>query len=132
MAQYPDIADKVEPSNNTKKLDSNKSDFIKIYWGQKTLEYDLALFDENRELMLNALYEIHPEISEIIRIDVDRAEKNVDKAKALYCGMFVTRKIHKGPFAQELAYQISESNSFKVPKYIENAITHVCTMKKDD
>jgi putative ATP-dependent endonuclease of OLD family len=130
VAQYPDIADQVEPSNNTKKLHSKRSHFIKIYWGQKTLEYDLALFGENRELMLNALYEIHPEISEIIRIDVDRAEKNVDKAKALYCGMFVTRKIQKGPFAQELAYLISENSSFKVPQYIVDAITHVCVMKK--
>jgi putative ATP-dependent endonuclease of OLD family len=131
-AQYLDIGDTVTPSDNTKKLDSNKSDFIKIYWGQKTLEYDLALFDDNRELMLKALYEIHPDISGAIRSEVDKADSNVDKAKALYCGMFVSRKIQKGPFAQELAYQISENNSFKVPKYIEDAITHVCTMKKDD
>jgi putative ATP-dependent endonuclease of OLD family len=132
VAQYPDIEDIVVPSNNTTKLDGNKSDLIKIYWGQKTLEYDLALFAGNRELMLNALYEIHPEISDTIRSDVASAKNNVDKAKALYCGMFVARKIQKGPFAQELAYLISESTSFKVPNYIVDAISHVCGIKKDD
>ena len=35
--------------------------------------------------------------------------------------------VQKGRFAQELAYQVGlEGVKFTVPKYIENAIVHVC------
>lgn len=129
---YPALDDAVEISSNTQSLKKKYEDsFIKVFYGVKTLEYDLALYEENRVVMLDALSELHPNISKDLKQAVDKGKTNQDKAKILFCGMFERgqgkKNVQKGRFAQELAYQVSlEGVKFTVPKYIENAIVHVC------
>lgn len=129
---FPSLEDDVEISYNTKKLISDfKNSFVDVFHGLKTLEYDLALYEENRKLMLEALSELHPKIAKKLSDDVEKAENNTEKAKVLFTGMFdrgVNKiNVKKGEFAQELAYLLRNENvDFVVPPYISDAIKHVC------
>lgn len=124
---YPDLDVSVKPSDNVRKLLENEEDLLRIFYGVKTLEYDLALYSENRNLMLKALAEIHPEIAKKLSGEVNTAKSNSEKARTLFSGMFEDgARVQKGRFAQEFAQYISESDEFRVPDYIEDAIKHVC------
>lgn len=131
IALYPSLDDTQIVSDNTKSLKEKEDSFVKVCHGVKTLEYDLALYEDNQKLMLAALSEIHPQIAESIEKDIETKLSTAEKAKALFCGMFEREKgltnVQKGRFAQELAYQIAHSEmNFHVPEYIESAIKHVC------
>lgn len=131
IALYPNLDDTQIVSDNTKSLKEKEDSFVKVCHGVKTLEYDLALYEDNQKLMLAALSEIHPQIAESIGKDIKTKLSTAEKAKALFCGMFEREKgltnVQKGRFAQELAYQIAHSEmDFHVPEYIESAIKHVC------
>ncbi|PHM48547.1 ATP-dependent nuclease [Xenorhabdus sp. KK7.4] len=126
---YPSLGDLVRLSGNTLKMKKLEDDFVKIFHGLKTLEYDLALIEANRDPMLTALADPHPRISKALRKIVDDQPNNTAKAKALFCGMFKRKdnaNIQKGRFAQALAEQISKEIGFEVPEYIKKAIQHVC------
>jgi putative ATP-dependent endonuclease of OLD family len=128
---YPNLGDTVNVSDNTASMLKRVDRFVKIYHGVKTLEYDLALYDENRKIMLSALEELHPTISKELSQSVNAAITNHEKAKILYCGMFERgdgkSNIQKGRYAQALSHVISEKISeVKVPDYIEKAIMHAC------
>lgn len=126
---YPALGDKVRLSANTIKMKDQEDDFVKVFHGLKTLEYDLALIEANRDPMLTALADPHPKISKALRNIVDAQPDNTAKTKALFCGMFERKgnsNIQKGRFAQALAEQISKENSFEVPEYLKKAIQHVC------
>ncbi|EAA4216840.1 AAA family ATPase [Salmonella enterica] len=126
---YPALGDQVRLSANTIKMKNLEDDFVKIFHGLKTLEYDLALIEANRDPMLTALADPHPKISKALRKIVDTQPDNTAKTKALFCGMFERKgngNIQKGRFAQALAEQISKENGFEVPEYLKKAIQHVC------
>ncbi|EFC6552631.1 AAA family ATPase [Escherichia coli] len=126
---YPALGDQVRLSANTIKMKNLEDDFVKVFHGLKTLEYDLALIEANRDPMLTALADPHPKISEALRKIVDAQPDNTAKTKALFCGMFERKgngNIQKGRFAQSLAEQISKENGFEVPEYLKKAIQHVC------
>lgn len=126
---YPALGDLVRLSANTIKMKNLEDDFVKVFHGLKTLEYDLALIEANRDPMLTALADPHPKISKALRKIVDIQPDNTAKTKALFCGMFERKgngNIQKGRFAQALAEQISKENSFEVPEYLKKAIQHVC------
>lgn len=126
---YPALGDQVRLSANTIKMKNLEDDFVKIFHGLKTLEYDLALIEANRDLMLTALADPHPKISQALRKIVDAQPDNTAKTKALFCGMFERKgngNIQKGRFAQALAEQISKENDLEVPDYLKRAIQHVC------
>ncbi|KGA60672.1 MULTISPECIES: ATP-dependent nuclease [Proteus] len=126
---YPALGDQVRLSANTIKMQNLEDDFVKVFHGLKTLEYDLALIEANRDLMLIALADPHPKISKALRNIVDAQSDNTAKTKALFCGMFERKgngNIQKGRFAQALAEQISKENNFEVPEYLKKAIHHVC------
>lgn len=129
-AAYPSLGDAVKVSSNTENMKALEDQYIKVLHGVKTLEYDLALLEENREAMLVALAEIHPQISKALRALVDRAPDNTAKAKTLFCGMFERKEsssnVQKGRFGQALAEQIANTAGCKVPEYLEQAIRHVC------
>jgi putative ATP-dependent endonuclease of OLD family len=130
-AVYPDLTDKIDISANTKSLINRTDDFISVFHGVKTLEYDLALYERNRNVMLDALADTNPGIAKILRTEVEAAGTNQEKAKALFCGMFERgsglKNIQKGRFAQALAYQLSQDGvEFTVPDYITDAVKHVC------
>jgi len=102
-----------------------------VFHGLKTLEYDLALYETNRTIMLKALEDIHPTISKALEKLVQRTNGNKEKARVLFSGMFERKtgktKVQKGRFAQALAQAIYESNDkFIVPDHIVSAIKHVC------
>ncbi|ROM28696.1 ATP-dependent endonuclease [Pseudomonas protegens] len=129
-AAYPALGEAVRISSNTLKMKKSEDQFVKVYHGVKTLEYDLALLEENRDAMLKALAELHPRISLALRKIVDSAPDNTAKAKALFCGMFerkdTSSNVQKGRFGQALAEQIALTPGCKVPDYLEQAIRHVC------
>jgi putative ATP-dependent endonuclease of OLD family len=108
---------------------------VKVFYGVKTLEYDLALHEDNRIVMLSALSELHPQIAADLTVEVDKAASNKDKAKALFCGMFERGKgktnVQKGRYGQVLAQSIVEHDgNFVVPDYITSAVKHVCDYKR--
>lgn len=126
---YPALGDQVRLSGNTLKMKKREDDFVKVFHGLKTLEYDLALIEANRDAMLTALADPHPRISKALRKIVDGQADNTAKAKSLFCGMFERKdsaNIQKGRFAQALAEQISKEIGFEVPEYLNKAIQHVC------
>jgi len=111
-------------------MKASEDQYVKVYHGVKTLEYDLALLVENRNAMLDALAELHPRISKALSKIVKVAPDNTAKAKALFCGMFerkdTSSNVQKGSFGQALAEQIAKTPGCKVPEYLEQAIRHVC------
>ena len=129
-AAYPGLGEAIQVSSNTLKMKASEDQYVKVHHGVKTLEYDLALHEENRDAMLKALAEFHPNISKALRKIVDAAPDNTAKAKALFCGMFERKdsssNVQKGRFGQALAEQISLTPGCKVPAYLEQAIKHVC------
>ncbi|HCI8581303.1 TPA: AAA family ATPase [Enterobacter cloacae] len=126
---YPALGDVVQLSANTMKMKNLEDNFVKVFHGLKTLEYDLALIEANRNPMLTALADPHPKISTALKKIVDAQPDNTTKAKALFCGMFERKgsvNIQKGRFAQALAEQILKEPEFEAPEYLLNAIKHVC------
>lgn len=131
---YPDVGDEVSVSDNTANMLKQEDKLVKIFHGVKTLEYDLALYQENRKVMISALEEMHPQIAKELKVEVEAAATNKDKAKALFCGMFERgsgkAKVQKGRYGQILAQAIFDDGAdFIVPEYIAKAIKHVCETK---
>ena len=131
MSVYPDLGDEITVSDNTAGMKKQEDKLVKVFHGLKTLEYDLALHENNRDVMISALEELHPKIAKLLKVEVENAVANKDKAKTLFCGMFERGKgktnVQKGRYAQVLAQTIEDKGSkFKVPEYIEKALKHVC------
>lgn len=130
---YPATGDVITVSANTAKMKAREDTHVKVFYGLKTFEYDLALEPANRAPMLAALKELHPRIAANLTKTVDAAENDAAKAKALFCGMFERpqNNVQKGSFAQALAQLIADPKlPFTVPTYIQDAIRHAC--KADD
>nr|WP_274383260.1 AAA family ATPase [Cupriavidus gilardii] len=128
QALYPAPGDVVQVSANTMKMKENEDDFVKIFHGLKTLEYDLALYADNRTAMLAALKELHPKIANTVAAAVEAAEGDAAKARALFSGMFerTQNNVQKGRFGQALAQVFADGAACVVPDYIRNAIAHAC------
>lgn len=128
---YPAPGDVITVSANTSKMKSREDAYVKVFYGLKTFEYDLALHAFNRTAMLKALADLHPKIAKSLTVAVDAAVGDAAKAKALFCGMFERPKnnVQKGSFAQALAQVISVGEiDFAVPAYIQDAIKHACQL----
>lgn len=126
---YPTQIEAIEVSDNTKIMLRSVDGFVGVFHGQKTLEYDLALFESNRKAMLRTLKIIHPKIAEDVRKEVDAAADDAAKARALFCGMFErgSSNVQKGRFGQALAQELLDSvSNCDIPPYIRRAIEHVC------
>lgn len=126
---YPAPGDTITVSANAAKMKAREDSHVKVFYGLKTFEYDLALDPDNRAAMLKALKELRPRIAKSLGTAVAAEVGDAAKAKALFCGMFErkTKNVQKGSFAQSLAQVISdEMVSFNVPAYIQDAIKHVC------
>lgn len=126
---YPAPGDVITISANTAKMKACEDAYVKVFYGLKTFEYDLALEPANREPMLAALKELHPKIAAALTTTINAATDDATKAKALFCGMFERprKNVQKGSFAQALAQVISDPKQpFTVPAYIQNAIKHAC------
>lgn len=136
VALYPKKDEAVVPSDNVVKIKGFEDSYVKIHYGVKTFEYDLALEPGNRTLMLETLQELHPKIYLDVAAQVETAVDDAAKAKALFTGMFERdqNNVQKGRFGQALAQRIQaqESNIFVVPEYIVKAFQHVCKEKAAD
>ncbi|VFR84716.1 DNA repair protein RecN [plant metagenome] len=132
LALYPAPGDALQISANTAKMKAIEDDFVKVFHGVKTLEYDLALHSDNRTAMLVALRELHPQIAITVTAAVEAAEGDAAKARALFSGMFERRQnnVQKGRFGQALAQVFAEGAACTVPHYIGDAIAHACQAKK--
>lgn len=128
QALYPAPGDVVQVSANTAKMKECEDDFVKVFHGLKTLEYDLALHADNRMAMLAALTELHPKIAKTIAAEVEAAGGNAAKARALFSGMFERSQnnVQKGRFGQALAQVFANGAACVVPDYIGSAIVHAC------
>jgi putative ATP-dependent endonuclease of OLD family len=127
-ALYPAPGDAVQVSANTAKMKEGQDDFVKVFHGLKTLEYDLALHSPNRTAMLAALKELHPQIAKTVAAAVEAVEGDAAKARALFSGMFERSQnnVQKGRFGQALAQVFADGAACVVPDYIANAIAHAC------
>lgn len=129
-AQYPTAKDALSLSAAATTISASQDSYVKCFFAQKTLEYDLAFDAARRTLMVAALTEMHPEIGADLKVDVDAAASDHEKAKVLFTGMFdrPTGKanVKKGRFAQALAYGISQSNdAVELPAYLRSALDFV-------
>jgi putative ATP-dependent endonuclease of OLD family len=132
QALYPAPGDAVQVSANTAKMKESEDNFVKVFHGLKTLEYDLALHADNRTAMLAALKELHPKIAKTVAAAVEAAEDDAAKARALFSGMFerTQNNVQKGRFGQALAQVFADGAACVVPDYIGNAIAHACQPAK--
>lgn len=132
QALYPAPGDAVQVSANAAKMKESEDDFVKVFYGLKTLEYDLALHADNRTAMLAALKEMHPQIAKTVAAAVDAAQDDATKARALFSGMFERShgNVQKGRFGQALAQVFADGAACVVPDYIGSAIAHACQIGK--
>ncbi|MBY3544788.1 AAA family ATPase [Rhizobium laguerreae] len=129
VPHYPALDEVITVSDNTSKMKKSEDSFVKIFHGVKTFEYDLALLEDNRPTMIDALKEIHPRIATALEAELASKATDQEKATALFRGMFERAEgnVQKGKFGQSLAAKITdEKKAVKVPAYIINAIEHVC------
>lgn len=131
-AVYPALGEAVTVSSNTAKMKAQEDRYVKVFHGVKTLEYDLALHDNNREVMLTALADLHPQIARALRKGIDAEKDNTSMARALFRGMFERSQnnVQKGRFGQALAQLISEGVDCEVPAYIRSAVEHACQVEE--
>jgi putative ATP-dependent endonuclease of the OLD family len=129
QALYPKSSDTVPVSDNTQAMLKLCDEFVGVFHGLKTLEYDLALYESNRVAMIKTLKLLHPKIGVEVETSVIAATDEAAKAKALFSGMFErsSGNISKGRFGQALAQELSNGKvGCDVPPYIQRAIEHVC------
>ncbi|KVM07647.1 ATP-dependent endonuclease [Burkholderia ubonensis] len=127
---YPAAKDALSLSAAATVISASQDNYVKCFFAQKTLEYDLAFDAGRRTLMIDALTEMHPEIGADLKVDVNAAVSDHEKARVLFAGMFdrPTGKanVMKGRFAQTLAYRISQSNdTIELPAYLRSALDFV-------
>ena len=129
MAHYPGAADAIKVSGNTSAMQAREDSLVKVFHGQKTFEYDLALEPVNRAAMLTALADIHPQIATALELEIDKGTDDRAKAEKLFRGMFerTSGNVQKGRFAQALAATVADKEvAFTTPAYILSAIRHAC------
>lgn len=129
VAHYPGATETITVSDNTAAMQARQDSLVKVFHGQKTFEYDLALEPGNRAAMLTALADIHPQIAAALKLEVDKGADDREKAETLFRGMFerASGNVQKGRFAQALAATIADKKvAFTTPGYILFAIKHAC------
>lgn len=116
---------KGELSYRAQNLKNFDSDNIKVLLANKTLEYEIAIIEENNVILLDVLSRIHPIICDDIKAKIAEGACQEDVAIRIWIAI----RDCKGVFAQRLASEISKINSitssystFIVPNYIKNAI----------
>lgn len=118
-------------SHRAKRLQYFDDANISVKLAEKTLEYELALIEENQTLLLEVLEKEHPTIVADIRSRVMNGEKH-ETLEMIAIRMWIAIQDCKGVYAQRLANEISKIVSgertdvdFKIPKYINDAIEFI-------
>lgn len=118
-----------ERFENIKKLCSTNG--IEFHFARKTLEYELALCENNIPYILNAIVSEFPQVGQKLK-DVVDSEVSIEN-KALRIWLFIrARNTCKGQFAQSLLREIKKFSNgtgysvpFFIPEYIKRAIYSV-------
>lgn len=126
---FPSAADALKLSAAATAISKFEDNYVRCFFAQKTLEYDLAFDATRRTLMTSALKEIHPDIGAALEIEVDAAAGDEEKARVLFIGMFDRPKgktnVKKGRFGQALAHGISKSkDDVELPAYLKAALDY--------
>ncbi|GAA4418000.1 ATP-dependent endonuclease [Advenella faeciporci] len=125
---YPELKTPLELSATANSLKKQESEFVRPFFAQKTLEYDLALQAENQVSMLTALEDLHPGIGKTLRNKVNETDV-ADKPKVLFNGLFAREEgtnIKKGAYAQALVQVISSKEvTFLSPPYIQEVFAFI-------
>ncbi|KAF5051700.1 AAA ATPase domain protein [anaerobic digester metagenome] len=112
-------------------------DNICVKLAEKTLEYELAMIEQNIPLLLEVLDKEHPTISNDIQGKVKPVHGGTQNQKyetidKIALRIWIAIQDCKGIFAQRLANEISKISSgertdvkFEVPKYIHDAIDYI-------
>lgn len=113
-------------------------DNIHVELAEKTLEYELAMIEENVTLLLEVLEKEHSTITKDIRDKVKPIDGGIllgakyETMEMIALRIWIAIQDCKGIFAQRLANEISKIASgertdvkFQVPKYINNAIDFI-------
>lgn len=119
-----EISDKLNKgvfSSRVNNLIENIGENINVQLAFKTLEYELALIEENQALLLDILKTEHPDIA----IDIEDKMNNNESTEKIAIRFWVALSDCKASFAQKLAFKLSQQCSFRVPKYIEDAIEYI-------
>ena len=132
---------KIKGKNHALKLvkSINSSNYARLFVaGYKTLEYDIAMEEDNAKVMAKIIYDLWPSEGTVKKglqtiFEADYS-KITPENKASYAFEILKRidddNIGKGYFAQILADKISlEGVELKVPKYIEDAILWACSLE---
>lgn len=130
VAQYPKLGAAISLSANASAMKKLEDNYVKVFCGVKTFEYDFALHEMNRIAMVSALKDIHPIIGAALEREIAAVTEDAQKARLLFKGMFERSEnnVQKGRFAQALAAKIEDDNlDVVVPEYIVNAVKHVST-----
>lgn len=125
--QFPTAKDALRLSDAATAISKFKDNYVRCFFAQKTLEYDLAFDATRRTLMTSALKEIHPEIGADLEVRVAAVGSDQEKARVLFSGMFDrpkgTANVKKGRFAQALAHGIAKSkDDVELPAYLKAAL----------
>ena len=138
----PSKKNKIEGKNHALKLvkSINSSNYARLFVaGYKTLEYDLAMEEDNAKVMAKIIYDLWPSEGTVKKglktiYEADYL-KITPENKADYAFEILKRidddNIGKGYFAQVLADKISLGEvELKVPQYLEDAILWACSLDK--
>ena len=114
-------------SDRVEKILKYNRNNLKVVTAKKTFEYELAKIRKNRQVILDIVKEIHPQIHQLIEIN-----KNDEDDELFATKIWIAVKDSKSEFAQKLLNKIIEGNDFVVPEYIKEAIQHVTEKIKED
>ena len=105
-----------------------KTQNVSVELANKTLEYELALIEENNSLLLEILEPLHPKIFSDIKGKIFLGEPQENTAIRIWLAI----RDCKGVFAQRLAGEINKIHlgirtdiTFIVPQYIQRAINFI-------
>lgn len=102
---------------------------VKVFVASRTFEYDLAVPEENADLIMDAIQAVHKTKGARFRATIG-AGRGHAFAQAFYEEFFVTGSTSKPQFAMELSLLLKNKCGFVVPAYISDALEHVLASPK--
>jgi len=125
---YPELDEDREMSATASQLAALQTHNARVFVGQKTLEYDLALHRENLPVLVAAYKKLHPRLGEALERDLAHCVQHPPSqgARVFYEFVCVARQLAKPEFAQALSdILLTTDQPFTIPPYIESALHHV-------
>jgi putative ATP-dependent endonuclease of OLD family len=120
-------ADPNVPGNRKEDLETLASNLgsrgnLNVYTNRRMLEYELCV-EENVSLLRNAFLALHPKSGTDWHDRIESASPEV-RGEA-FLNLLHDKETRKGDFAQQIALRIARRAPFKVPVYLQDAITAI-------